>query len=348
MARPLTAGRLALAVGGAAAVLAVVLAACCMVGSERVDWGRVWDGPAVDGEPNWDYRIVVNVRLPRVVLAAVVGMALTCSGAVFQALLRNPLADPYILGISSGAGLGATLTVMMPAVAGWWAGSALGATTVAAFVGALAAVGLVSLMGRIAGGESMNVLLAGVVVNAFLGAVILFLVSISGGREMAATVFWLMGHLNTAALRQGWAIAGAAGVVVVGMAVLWRLAAALNVLSFGTTDAQTVGVAVVRVRRTALAIASLVTATAVAFCGLVGFVGLIVPHAVRLVWGPDHRRLIPLAGLYGAAFMAVADTVARVVVAPAELPVGVITAMVGGPFFLVLLVRHARGHGWGE
>lgn len=349
MSRPLTGRLLAVQVAASVGVLVVVVLVCCLVGTQRVDIGRVLDGPGPAGSPNLDYEIVVRIRLPRVLLAGVVGMALSCAGAVFQALLRNPLADPYILGISSGAGLGAAVAVMVPGIAAWSLDGVIGPVTCLAFAGALATVGLVSAIGRVAGGGgTTSLLLAGVVVNAFLSAVILFLISVAGGHQLQTTIFWLMGHLNTAALEEGRAIGLAALIVVAGAVVLFRLGPALNVLSFGHSDAQTVGVHVKAVHRTALGVASLVTAVAVSFSGLVGFVGLVVPHAVRLVFGPDHRRLIPLAGLYGAAFLIVADTFARVVVAPAELPVGVVTAMVGGPFFLVLLVRYARGHRWGQ
>ena len=349
MSRPLTPRMLAVQVGVSIGVLMVIIVACCLVGPRPVSIRQVLAGPGSPQAPNLDYDIVVRVRLPRVLLAAIVGMALACSGVVFQALLRNPLADPYILGISSGAGLGAAVAVIVP----WpWVlplEGVVGEVTLLAFVGALGTLGIVMGIGRAAGrGDTTSLLLAGVVVNAFLSAVILFLISIAADHQLETTIFWLMGHLNTAALENPWAIGFAAVVVVGGAVVLFALGAALNVLSFGRSDAQTVGVHVTAVQRIALLVASLGTAVAVSFSGLVGFIGLVVPHAVRLVFGPDHRRLIPLAAIYGAAFLIAADTFARVIVRPAELPVGVVTAMVGGPFFLVLLVRHARGRGWGE
>ena len=210
----------------------------------------------------------------------------------------------------------------------------------AAFVGAILTVwavfGIASAAGR---RHPATLLLAGVVVNAFLSAVILFLTSVAQGAKLQATVFWLMGNLNNAAVGGGPILAVIAVALVVVLTILMRLSGALNILSFSPEEAQTVGVNPRRTHRIAFACAALITALAVSVSGLIGFVGLIVPHTVRLLLGPDHRQLIPLSAVVGAAFLILADTVARVVVAPAQLPVGIVTALIGGPFFLLLLLR---------
>jgi len=336
----LTPGKLVLRLAAGLAVLAAVCAACAMVGSEHVCLSEALKGPGQAGGVNPDYEILVHIRLPRVALAAVVGAALACSGVVFQALLRNPLADPYILGISSGAGLGAMLAV----IAGFnW--TFLGRSPVGgfAFAGAMGTVWLVWWLGRLAGrGQMTGLLLAGVVVNAFLSAIILFLTSVARSEIVYSTIFWLMGNMTEGDFRVIWV---AAGFVLAGIGVLYLLAGGLNALSFGEDDARSVGIEPARTRLVAFMAASAVTAVAVSLSGLIGFVGLVVPHSVRLVLGSDHRQLLPLSAVAGAAFLVGADTIARVVVAPAQLPVGVITAIVGGPLFLVLLVRSCRGAG---
>jgi len=333
----LTPGQLVFRVAVGLAVLAVVCAACVMVGSQQVRLSEAMRGPGRAGEVNPDYEILVNIRLPRVVLAAVVGAALACSGVVFQALLRNPLADPYILGISSGAGLGAMLAVI-----GGFNWTVLGRSPVGlfAFMGAMGTVWLVWWIGRLAGRAQMTgLLLAGVVVNAFLSAIILFLTSVARSEMVYSTVFWLMGNMTEGDSRMIWV---AAGFVLTGIGALYLLAGGLNALSFGEQDARSMGIYPARLRLAAFAAASAVTAVAVSLSGLIGFVGLVVPHGVRLVFGSDHRQLVPLSAIAGAIFLTGADTIARVIVAPAQLPVGVITAIAGGPLFLVLLVRYCR------
>jgi len=321
--------------------LAAVMFICSTIGSEKVSLKAVFSGPAAQATTNPDYEIFVKVRLPRIVLASLVGAALACSGVVFQALLRNPLADPYILGISSGAGLGAMIAVISGLNWTLWGRSPI---AVFAFAGALGTVWLVWFIGRLTGKFHVTgLLLAGVVVNAFFSAVIMFLTSIAKAQQVHATIFWLMGNMieeDTLVLWVG------AGCVVAGILALYYISPQLNALSFGADDARSMGVNITRTRTIAFAVAAAITAIAVSLSGLIGFVGLVVPHAVRLVFGPDHRQLLPLSAITGAIFLVVADTLARTVIAPAQLPVGVVTAIVGGPFFLVLLVKYSRKVGW--
>lgn len=322
-------------------VLAAVVLACSTVGSQRVSFRAVLDGPGEQATVNPDYEIFVRVRLPRILLACLVGAALACSGVVFQALLRNPLADPYILGISSGAGLGAMIAV----VAGFnWTLWGRSPIAVFAFAGASGTVWLVWFVGRLTGKFHVTgLLLAGVVVNAFFSAVIMFVTSIAQADKVHATIFWLMGNMTAEDFLTLWV---GAGCVLGGMVALFFIAPQLNALSLGADDAMSMGVNVKTTRLIAFGIAAAITAIAVSLSGLIGFVGLVVPHAVRLVFGPDHRQLLPLSGIVGAIFLVVADTLARVIVSPAELPVGVVTAIVGGPFFLVLLVKYSRKVSW--
>ncbi len=325
--------RTALGVG----LLVVVMLACAFIGTESISLKTALAGIGDPAAANPDFEILMHVRIPRIILAAIVGAALAGAGVTFQAVLRNPLADPYILGISSGAGLGAMLAVITGVN---WTLFGRSPVAVFAFVGALGTVWLVWTVGRVtARFHVTGLLLAGVVVNACFSAIIMFLTSIAKSQQVYATVFWLMGNLTEEDLFVLWIGAGS---VLVGLIGLFFIAPQLNVLSFGHTDAHSMGIHVRKTQLTAFAISAFITAVAVSLSGLIGFVGLIVPHAIRLVLGPDHRQLLPLSSLAGAMFLVLADTVARVVVAPAQLPVGVITAMIGGPVFLVLLVRYNR------
>jgi len=315
--------------------------ACSMIGSEQVSLKAVFSHSTIRATANPDYEIFVRVRLPRIILASLVGAALACSGVVFQALLRNPLADPYILGISSGAGLGAIIAVIGGLNWTLWGRSPI---AVFAFAGALGTVWLVWFIGGLTGRFHISgLLLAGVVVNAFFSAVMMFLTSILKAEQIYATIFWLMGNMAEEDFLVLWI---GAGCVVGGVIVLFYISPQLNALSFGAEDARSMGVNIVRTRTVAFAVAAGITAIAVSLSGLIGFVGLVVPHAVRLLFGPDHRQLLPLSGVVGAIFLIVADTLARTIVAPAQLPVGVVTALVGGPVFLVLLVKHSTKVGW--
>ncbi|MFP4591108.1 MAG: vitamin B12 ABC transporter permease BtuC [Halobacteriales archaeon] len=284
-----------------------------------------WRRPFQFDVPATHERIVVGIRLPRVALAAAVGFALATAGTVMQGFFRNPLADPAIIGVSAGAAAAAVAAITVPALL------PLGLRP-AAFVGGLVAAGAVYLIATEDGRTPVaTLLLAGIAVQAFLGAVISYLV-LHSGDSMHEAVYWLMGHLH----RYSWGdVAFIAPLSALFFAVLYVYARDLNVLLLGEEEAHNLGVAVERTKRVLLAVSSLVTAAAVAVAGVIGFVGLVVPHMLRLVVGPDHRILLPTAAIGGATFLVAADTIARA--GPAEVPVGIVTAAVGAPFFLYLL-----------
>jgi iron complex transport system permease protein len=285
------------------------------------------------GGAEWQRTIVVELRLPRMLLGALVGGGLALAGATFQALLRNPLAEPYILGISGGASVGAVLLLAMGL-----AGAASWALPLAALAGALLAIVLVFGVAT-ASGRSLDVralLLAGVVVAAFFSACIAFILSISEARTVQSAVLWIMGSLAGAT----WANVGiTAAYTLPTAALLLGLARPLNLMAIGEETAHYLGADVERVKRMALVLAALLTAAGVAVAGVIGFVGLVVPHGIRLVVGSDHRALLPLSFLGGATFLVLSDVVAQVLLAPTQVPVGVITAFVGVPLFLMLLRR---------
>jgi iron complex transport system permease protein len=277
--------------------------------------------------------IVLNLRLPRALMAFLIGGALALSGSVLQALLRNPLAEPFLLGVSSGAAVGAVCAVVLG-----WTVTAIWALPLAAFLGALLAIFLVlfiaSRSGR--GLDTRILLLGGVVIGMFFNAIILLVLTFASAETFRSAVFWMMGSLAAA----DWtAVVSLTGYALPAVVVLALMARPLNALSVGEETALYLGVRVERVKLLAYVLASLLVAAAVAMSGVIGFVGLIVPHALRLVWGSDHRTLLPASILAGGAFLLVTDTLARSVAAPAELPVGVITALVGVPLFVLLLVR---------
>ena len=322
-------------------ILAVIMIACSMIGPEKISLSAVFSETGDDAMTNSDYQIFVRVRLPRIILACLVGAALACSGVVFQALLRNPLADPYILGISSGAGLGAMIAVIGGLNWTLWGRSPI---AVFAFAGALGTVWFVWFIGRLTGKYYITgLLLAGVVVNAFFSALIMFLTSIAKAEQVHSTIFWLMGNMTEEDFLVLWI---GAGCVIGGIIALFFISPQLNALSFGAEVARSMGINTGKTRILAFAIAAGITAIAVSLSGLVGFVGLVVPHGVRLVLGPDHRQLLPISGIVGAIFLVAADTLARTIIAPAQLPVGVVTAIVGGPFFLILLIKYSRKVSW--
>jgi iron complex transport system permease protein len=285
------------------------------------------------GGEEWQREIVWQFRFPRALLGALVGGGLALAGATFQALLRNPLAEPYILGISGGASVGAvTLLALGLATATSWA------LPLAAFAGALLAIALVFRVAT-ASGRTMDVrvlLLAGVVIGAFFSACIAFILSVSEARTVQSAVLWIMGSLAGAAWRD---VIVTAVYTIPAALLLLGLARPLNLISVGEETALYLGADVERVKRLALGVAALLTAAGVAVAGVIGFVGLVVPHAVRLLVGSDHRALLPLSFLGGAAFLSLADLIAKLALSPTEIPVGVITAFVGVPLFLILLRR---------
>ena len=336
----LTLKKLGIEVAICLAILFAVMVVCAFFGSQSVSFEKVFMSDA-RGVDNIDRQIFFGVRLPRIILAAIVGAALACSGVVLQAILRNPLADPYILGISSGAGLGAIIAVLSGVSWSFLGGSAI---TLFSFIGAILTVWLVWWIGGFTGKSQItSLLLAGVVVNAFLSALMMFLTSIAQSSQLHSTIFWLMGNITE---KSNPILITSCVLVISGIFVLFIISQKLNVLTFGAEQAKSLGVNIKQTRLTAFVFAAFITAIAVSLSGIIGFVGLIVPHGVRLVFGPDHRRLLPLSAILGGIFMVIADTVARTIVAPAQMPVGIITAITGGPFFLYLLARYSRKVSW--
>jgi len=333
-----------LALGLALVVVLGALLAGLLVGAVGLSPGRVLAELAdrlpwvsVDsGLTEQQSAIVWELRLPRVVLAGLVGATLAAAGAAYQGVFRNPLADPYLLGVAAGAGLGATLGIVS-------AGSASPAVPAAAFAGALAAAALTYALGGVAGGgrAGTTLILAGVAVAAFFTAVQTF-VQQRHADSVREVYSWILGRLSTV----GWTEVGLlAPYAVVSVVVLLLHRRLLDVLAVGEEEAAGLGVSAARVRLLVVAAATLGTAGAVAVGGLIGFVGLVVPHAVRLLTGSSYRVILPLSVLGGAAFLVLADLGARSILSPAEVPIGVITAFVGGPFFALVLRSSRRG--WG-
>lgn len=276
--------------------------------------------------------ILLDIRAPRVVAALLIGAALGVSGGLFQALLRNPLAEPYLLGVSSGAALGAVLAL----VTGIAATGGL-VLPLAALAGSLAAIGVVFRVARVAGAMDTRILiLAGVVTSAFLGACITLLLVLGPAEALRSAYFWTLGSLSGVSWRMNMVLAI---YILPASFIAFRLARDLNALSLGEEAASALGTDVERAKRAAFIIGSLLAAVTVAAAGIIGFVGLVVPHGVRLLWGGDHRRLLPMSFLAGAGILALADAAARGFWGGIEIPIGVVTALVGVPFFLVLLRR---------
>jgi len=283
--------------------------------------------------------IILTLRLPRTALVLLTGAALGGSGAAYQGLFRNPLADPYLIGVASGAGLGAVLAMNIH----WpYTFGALLAVPAAAFIGAILTVFLVYTLARI--GKTLpttNLILAGVAFSAFATAVTSFLMLHSTG-ELRRAISWLLGGSSTA----GWApVLTILPYLAIGLGILLLSGHALNLLQFGDDQAQQLGLPITRVRTLILLAASLATAAAVSFSGIIGFIGLIVPHVIRLWFGVDYRRLLPLSLLGGAAALLLSDVLARLIAAPQEIPVGIVTALFGAPFFLWVL-RRAKNQGY--
>ncbi len=286
-----------------------------------------------------DETIIFQIRLPRVIGGALIGAALATAGVLFQGLLRNPMADPYIIGTSAGAALGATIAMILPINLAFLG---FGLVPVAAFIGALVTVTIVYNLAQVGGKTPViSMLLAGFVTSALLAAIIAFMMSISDRLDLnlRSVYSFLMGHISVTSWEQ---IAVIAPLVIGGIIVARFFAFHLNAFSLGEEGAAYLGVEVERDKMLILALGSLLTAAAVSISGLIGFVGLVMPHAVRLSLGPDHRLLLPASALAGAAFVVIADLLARILLAPAEIPVGIITALIGAPFFLYLLRRSRR------
>jgi iron complex transport system permease protein len=280
--------------------------------------------------------IILEIRLPRVILAGLVGAALGTAGAAYQGLFRNPLADPYLIGVAQGASLGAVIGFLLPTT---WHVLGAGVVPLFAFAGALVSTAIVYGLARV--GKTLPVatlILAGVALGALLGSIVSYLI-ISSGEKMHGIIFWLMGSFS---LSQWADVKLVLPYVVVGIAVILLYARPLNVMQLDEEQAQQLGINVERLKLVLLIAATLITAAAVSFVGTIGFVGIIIPHAVRLIWGADYRFLLPLSVLSGAIFLILADLIARTAQAPSEIPIGVITAICGAPFFLYLLRRRKK------
>jgi iron complex transport system permease protein len=330
----LTPRRLVVALAALVAVVVFFSAVAVAIGSEhippttilRIIWSDM-TGAVADATP--EQRIIItDIRLPRVIMAILVGAALSVAGASYQALLRNPLADPYILGVSTGAALGAIAATV-------FAESLPVGRPLAAFIGAVLAIMTVYFLGQ---GHRQayteRLILAGVITNTFLSSLVIYLLTASGSRLRSA-FSWLIGDLNG----EIGLLPYVAVFIIAGIAIIYVNARSLNLMMTGEQEAKALGVEVKRVKVTVYLASSLITGAAVAACGVIGFVGLVIPHAVRLAAGSDNRLVVPASALVGAAFLLVADTIARTVLAPRELHIGVITAFVGAPIFVYLLRR---------
>ncbi|HJP55885.1 MAG TPA: iron ABC transporter permease [Gemmatimonadales bacterium] len=314
------------------ALALTVLAALVLglaVGSVPLAPGAVVHGLLDPSAPS--AAIVRQLRLPRVLLAFVVGGGLALSGAALQALVRNPLADPYLLGLSGGAGLGAVAAIALRASAAW-------AVPLAAFAGALGAIALVYRLAVVSGRrlDPRVLLLAGVVVGAFAAAVMSAIIVLADAPTLRNALLWLLGGFGGASWQS---LAVFLLYALLPVFVLFRSGRALDLLALGEDTAEYLGADAERTKRLVYVSASLLTAASVATCGIIGFVGLVVPHACRMLWSPLHRTLLPVSFLAGGVFLVLADTIARSILPPLELPVGVVTALVGVPLFAVLLRR---------
>jgi len=317
---------------GGGALLTILVAP--LIGSTPISLRRAWDW-SVPFSDNPDAQIFFIARLPRTLAGALVGSTLASAGVVFQGLLRNPLATPFTLGVSAGAALGAMLAITFAptlALAG------VPAAPLASFAGSILAVGVVYLLAsaRHRGLSTNTLLLAGVTMNAFFSALILFVQYFADFTDTFRILRWLMGDLDVSSYTP---LVSTLPLVAVSFTAFAWLARPLNLLSLGPDAAESRGLDVTRAQRVAFVSASLATGAAVSIGGPVGFIGIIVPHLVRLMVGADHRVVLPASALFGAAFLVACDVVSRTVLAPLELPVGIITALIGGPFFLWLLVR---------
>ena len=314
-------------------VLVAAVVGAPLVGSAPIDLRAVLDRTRPFAE-NLDAQIFFIARLPRVLAAGIVGATLAVAGVVMQALLRNPLATPFTLGVSAGSALGAMIAItLLPA----WTGTIL-SVPLASLAGAMGAVLIVYALAQVRhrGFSTDVLLLAGVTLNAFFSALILLVQYLADFTEAARTLRWLMGDLDVA----GYApLVIALAILSPALAVFAWLPRSLNALALGVELAGSRGVPVLAVQRLAFFASSLATGVAVSLAGPIGFVGIIVPHLVRLLVGADHRIVMPAAALFGAAFLIGCDALARTLIAPVELPVGVVTAVLGGPFFLWLLIR---------
>lgn len=280
--------------------------------------------------------IVLNIRLPRIILAGIVGVALASSGVVFQAIFKNPMADPYILGISSGAAFGATLVIIF-SISFSFLG--LSMISIGAFLGAMGTTFLVYNIAKLNNKTPViTLLLSGIAISFFLSAFINLLMTMNND-QVEKIVFWTMGSVSAASWKS---VAISIIPVTIGVSIFVFFSKELNVILMGEETAQNLGIDVETIRKLLLGVASIVSAAVVAVSGIIGFVGLIVPHAMRMLVGPDHKRLFPYTIISGAIFMIVADTISRIALNPTEIPIGVITSLIGAPYFIFLLVKNKK------
>ncbi|MFC2038301.1 FecCD family ABC transporter permease [Chloroflexota bacterium] len=295
--------------------------------------------PFVNITPSWPVTsetIILDIRLPRVIMAGLVGAALSMAGATYQGLFRNPLADPYLIGVAQGASLGAVIGFLLPFDL---EGAGFSLIPILAFTGAIFSVIIVYSLARV--GKSLPVttlILAGVALGALWGSVVSYLI-LNSGEKIHGIIFWMMGSFS---LTQWSEVTTVLPYILVGVIVILLFSRSLNIMQLDEEQAQQLGINVERMKLILLGAATLITAAAVSFVGTIGFVGIIIPHAVRLIWGPDHRFLLPLSLLTGAIFLILADLGSRTVMAPTEIPIGIITAICGVPFFLYLLRRRKQ------
>jgi iron complex transport system permease protein len=334
--RPLTPGRVFRLSLVMAFVLLLVGVVSLLVGTAEVSFSKFVALAFGSLDANDPARLIIlRIRLPRIILAGLSGFSLALGGVIFQALLRNPLADPFILGISSSSAFGAIVGILLGFTFSF-------GVPFMSFAGALLAVYLVLALGtKKMGMESSTILLTGVILNAFFTAVIMFFISVASDSRLHTMLFWLYGDLSQSRYAS---LLVLTPVLLVAFSILFSFAKELNLITTGEEIALQLGVDVERAKKMCLVLVSLVIGLVVSFSGLIGFVGLIVPHMARMAFGSDHRLLVPVASLGGAAFLIAADTLARLLISPSELPVGVITAFLGAPFFLYLL--KARGSQW--
>ncbi|MEE3661947.1 iron ABC transporter permease [Brenneria sp. g21c3] len=315
-------------------LLALMLCAANL-GALALSFKTLWQTPFTD--PLW--HIWLNIRLPRVLLAVLVGSALACSGAIMQGLFRNPLADPGLLGISSGGALCVALTIVLPL--GLPPLLSLYSPMLAAFVGSLAITAVIFMLSRAEQGGLTRLLLAGIALNALCMAAVGVLTYVSTDQQLRQFSLWGMGSLGQA---QWPMLIGAATLALPAIIVTLYQARRLNLLQLGDEEAHYLGVNVKRTKHTLLLLSALLVGVAVAVSGVIGFIGLVIPHLIRMHLGADHRLLIPGAALGGACLLLIADTLARTLLSPAEMPVGLLTSLIGGPYFLWLIVQH-KGRG---
>src|SRR5713226_272471 len=331
----LTTRRLVVALAALLLLLIILAALATAIGSEhvslsailRICWAELTRRPTI--VPVEQVSIIAEIRLPRVLMAIVVGAALSVAGSAYQALLRNPLADPYILGVSTGAAVGAIAATV-------FAESIPVSRPLAAFIGAVLTIAVVYALGQGRRGEASDrLILAGVITNTFLSSIVIFMLTAASGSRLRSIFSWLIGDLSG----EPRLLSLVAAFIIAGIVIVYVNARSLNLLMTGEEEALALGVEVKRVKITVYLAATIITGVAVAVSGVIGFVGLVIPHAIRLAGGSDNRLVVPASALAGGAFLLAADTVARTIIAPRELHIGVISALIGGPVFIYLLRR---------